>query len=1005
MNTSASQECLDGVAAGIEAMPARDVYDALGTRPGGLSPEEARERLERCGRNAIAVIRGRSLLARFLANFAHLMAVLLWIAGGVALAARMPQLAVSIWLVNIINGLFSFWQEFKAEKATEAMRRLLPTFARLMRDGAVQRIPAEELVPGDVLLLSEGDQVSADARLVETAELRVDQSTLTGESAHVRKTHEPIRAKDLARTEIPNLLFAGTSVISGTAKAVVFTTGMETEFGKIAGFTQALGNDLSPLQREMQRVTQVVTVISLCAGCVFFALAVTLAGVDLAESFIFGMGMIVAFVPEGLLPTVTLSLAMGVQRMAARNALIKRLSAVETLGCTSVICTDKTGTLTQNEMTAREIWVAGRRLTVTGTGYALEGRILDEGRPQDAPEGSDLRALLVSAVLCNNARLVPPDPERPRWSVLGDPTEGALRVLARKAGLDLDLEERMHPRLRELPFESRRKRMSTLHRTGGTGAGGRGEAEAAPAADRPRPRDGTPSTDVAAGTKPAPPKDPGPGSTPPRTEGPEPATPGIEPSVVAHVKGAPRELLSLCTRILRNGTEEGLSEAVRTEILAVNDGYARNGLRVLAVARRAMPSEGPPGPGRGSTGITPEAVERDLTFLGLVAMMDPPRPEVSEAVETCRRAGIRIIMITGDYGLTAESIARRIGILQGERPAVVSGADLDSMTDEALMQTLRGEVIFARAAPEQKLRIVSALREMGNVVAVTGDGVNDAPALKKAHIGVAMGLTGTDVAKEAADMILTDDNFASIVHAIEEGRAVYANIKKFTAYIFTSNTPEAVPFILFALSRGRIPLALNVMHILAVDLGTDLVPALGLGAERAEPGIMDRPPRSLSEHVITPALLVRAYLFLGPLQSFAVMAAFYFQYWTNGYRGQWLGLPSEDPLYASATAMALACVVTTQIGNLFAQRTERLSVLQIGLFGNRLLWAGIATELAIILLIVYAPPLQSIVGTGAFDPENWLFLFAWAPLLLVADEGRKLLLRAWEHRRSQGGEP
>ncbi len=977
-------------AAGIETMPATAVYGALATRPAGLSADEARERLDRCGPNAIRTIRGRSLLARFLANFAHLMAVLLWIAGGVALAARMPQLAVSIWLVNVINGLFSFWQEFKAEKATEAMRRLLPTYARLMRDGAVQRVPAEELVPGDVLLLSEGDRVSADARLVETAELRVDQSTLTGESAQVRKTGEPVRAQGLARTEIPSLIFAGTSVVSGAGKAVVFATGMETEFGKIAGFTQRLGDDLSPLQREMQRVTKVVTVIAVCAGCAFFALAVTLAGIDPAESFIFGMGMIVAFVPEGLLPTVTLSLAMGVQRMAARNALIKRLSAVETLGCTSVICTDKTGTLTQNEMTVREIWVAGRRLTVTGTGYAFEGRILDEGRPQDAPEGSDLRALLVSAGLCNNARLAPPDSEHPRWSILGDPTEGALRVLARKAGLDLDLEERRSPRLRELPFDSRRKRMSTLHRTG---AGGSGRSEAAPGVDTPRLSGRTSLREAGAGPSPA------------RIDRFDSVTSAVEESVVAHVKGAPREVLSLCTRVLVNGSEEDLSGSAREQIMAANDAYARNGLRVLAVARRTMPSEGPPGAVKGSTGITPEAVERDLTFLGLAAMMDPPRPEVSRAVETCRRAGIRIIMITGDYGLTAESIARRIGILQGDRPAVVTGADLDSMTDEALMQTLREEVIFARAAPEHKLRIVSALQEMDHVVAVTGDGVNDAPALKKADIGVAMGLSGTDVAKEAADMILTDDNFATIVNAIEEGRAVYANIKKFTGYIFTSNTPEAVPFILFALSRGRIPLALNVMHILAVDLGTDLVPALGLGAERAEPGIMDRLPRSRTEHVITPALLARAYLFLGPLQSLAVMAAFYFQYWTHGYWGQWLGLPSEGPLYASATAMALACVVTTQIGNLFAQRTERLSVLEVGLFSNRLLWVGIASELAIILLIVYAPPLQSIVGTEPFDPENWLFLFAWAPLLLVADECRKLLLRSWERRKHHGGEP
>jgi len=855
----------------------------------------------------------------------------------------MSQLAIAIWSVNIINGAFSFWQEYKAERATEAMRRMLPTNARLIRDGEVRQTQAQELVPGDVILLSEGDRISADARLVEEAELRIDQSTLTGESLHVRKTSDAITGTSLARIEIPNIVFAGTNVVSGTGKAVVFATGMETAFGKIAGFTQGLGDELSPLQREMHRVTKLVTLIAVCAGLVFFALAVTLAGVGLAESFIFGMGMIVAFVPEGLLPTVTLSLAMGVQRMARRNALIKRLSAVETLGCTSVICTDKTGTLTQNEMTVREIWLAGKRLTVTGTGYSPEGRILHDGRALDAQGERDLRTLLVSAGLCNNARLHPPDSERPRWTIIGDPTEGALRILAQKANLDLESEERKTPRLRELPFESRRKRMSTLHRTGAS-------------------------------------------------------------SLVAYVKGAPREVLSLCTGMLMNGTEEPLNAPLRERIMEANDAFARSGLRVLAVAQRSVLAESPPRAGTGLSELTSDAVERDLTFLGLAAMMDPPRPEVSDAVEKCRRAGIRIIMITGDYGLTAESMARRIGIIRGEHPQPVSGADLDAMTDETLQQTLQGEAVFARATPEHKLRIVSALQRMGHVVAVTGDGVNDAPALKKAHIGVAMGMSGTDVAKEAADMILTDDNFASIVNAIEEGRAVYANIKKFTSYIFTHNATEAVPFILFALSRARIPLALGVMHVLAIDLGTDLVPGLALGAERAEPGLMDKPPRNLKEHVITLPLLFRAFVFLGSLQSLAVMAAFYFQYWTHGYWGQWLGLPSIGPLYESATAMALACVVTTQIGNLFAHRTERTSVFRIGVFGNRLLWIGIFSELLIIALIVYAPPLQRIVGTQAFSPENWLFLFAWAPLLLIADECRKFLLRWWERRTRHGGD-
>ncbi|MGV8075383.1 MAG: cation-translocating P-type ATPase [Syntrophobacteraceae bacterium] len=933
----------EGMALAIETIPSEAVYSALRSRPEGLSRNEASERLGHYGPNTIREIKGKSLLVKFLANFIHLMAILLWIAGLVAFIARMPQLAISIWMVNIINGVFSFRQEYKAERATEAMRRMLPTYANLLREGEVQKIQAEELVAGDVILLTEGDLISADARLVEEAELRVDQSTLTGESLHVRKTNEAIIGRSLARMEIPNIVFAGTSVVSGTGKAVIFATGMETEFGKTAAFTQSLGDELSPLQKEMHSITVLVTVIAVCTGILFFLLAVTLAGVDLAKSFIFGMGMIVAFVPEGLLPTVTLSLAMGVQRMAKRNALIKRLSAVETLGSTSVICTDKTGTLTENEMTVREIWLAGRSLTVTGAGYCPEGQILEGTQVLAAPERSDLRKLLVAAGLCNNARLRPPDGERSRWTIIGDPTEGALCVLAQKAGLNLDIEERKTPRLRELPFESRRKRMSTVHQTG-------------------------------------------------------------ESPILVHVKGAPKEVLVMCTRVLMNGSEQQLIEPMREQIMEANDAYARNGLRVLAVAQRSIPQESPLHAGAGLSEYTPESIERDLTFLGLVAMMDPPRPEVRDAVEKCRRACIRIIMITGDYGLTAESIARRIGIIRGEYPHAVSGADLDTMNGETLKEILRGEVIFARTTPEHKMRIVSALQEMGHVVAVTGDGVNDAPALKKADIGVAMGISGTDVAKEAADMILTDDNFASIVNAIEEGRAVYANIKKFTTYIFTSNTPEAVPFILFALSRARIPLALNVMHILAIDLGTDLVPALGLGAEHVEPGIMDKPPRSLNEHVITPALLVRAYLFLGLLQSMAVMAAFYFQFWTHGYWGQWLDLPSSGHLYESATAMALACVVTTQIGNLFAQRTERISVFRIGLFSNRLLWGGIISELLVIFLIVYAPPLQKIIGTQSFSPQNWLFLFAWAPLLLVGDECRKFLLRLWGRKKYHGGE-
>jgi len=873
------------------------------------------------GRNVIREVRGKSLFVKFISNFTHLMAILLWVGGAVGFIARMPELGIAIWMVNVINGVFSFWQEYRAEKATEALKKLLPSYARVLRDGEDRRIFAEELVTGDVMVLSEGDRISADGRLVEVSELRIDQSTLTGESHPVRKISDGVLMPGLANSEMPNLVFAGTSVTSGTGKAVVIATGMATEFGRIAEMTQLVEEDLSPLQKEMGFATRMVTVIACSIGIIFFLLAAVLVGVSLAESFIFAMGMVVAFVPEGMLPLVTLSLARSTQRMAGRNALIKRLSAVETLGCTTVICTDKTGTLTQNEMTVRDLWLAGSGLTVSGAGYKPEGRILEDGMP--VPVDGDLRLLLIAGGLCNNSSVIPPNSGSPHWTVLGDRTEAAMKVAALKGGIDLEAELKRAPRIRELPFDSQRKRMCTIHQ--------------------------------------------------------------IASIRIAYIKGAPKEILGLCSHVRWNQRDRMMDENLRSQIMAAHDTYARNGLRVLAVALRELHSDG--------TDYRPEVIEHDLTFLGLEAMMDPPRDEVAQAVETCHHAGIRIIMITGDYGLTAESIARRIGILTKPQPRIINGTDLDTMDDETLKTILADEVIFARATPEHKLRVVISLQEIGNVVAVTGDGVNDAPALKKADIGVAMGIAGTDVANEAADIILMDDNFASIVNAIEEGRGVYANIKKFVCYIFTSNTPEAVPFIFWALSRGRIPLALNVMEILAIDLGTDMMPALALGDEVPEPGLMDRPPRNLGEHVITRPLLLRAYLFLGIIQSFAAMTAFYFQYWVNGYWGQWLDLPSVGIIYESATAMTLGAVVATQIGNLFAQRTERTSVFTMGWFTNRMIWIGIASELVLISLIVYVPFFQEVFGTAAFPLQNWLFLFAWTPSLLLADELRKAHVR------------
>jgi Ca2+-transporting ATPase len=933
----------------LAGLPAADVYKLMGVSEKGLTSQEVQDRLNTYGPNQIKEGKKTSLLLKLVSNFTHLMAILLWVGGLVALIARMPELTIAIWLVNIINGAFSFWQEFRAEKATDALKKLLPAFSRVLRDGVEQKILAEELVPGDIVLLAEGEKISADCRLVDQAALRTDQATLTGESRPVNKTAEAVLQDKITYTELPNMVFAGTSVATGTGKAIVLSTGMNTEFGKIANLTQEMKEELSPLQLEMKNVTKMVTVIAVVVGIIFFIMALVLAGIDPAESFIFGLGMIVAFVPEGLLPTVTLALAMGTQRMAKRHALIKKLSAVETLGCTSVICTDKTGTLTQNEMTVRALWLpsadqtAGLAYSLGGTGYEPIGELSLGDEKVDAEQQFDVRMLLTAGSLCNDARLLEPDGAPGHgWTILGDPTEAAIKVAARKCKLNLNELEQSFPRVFEIPFDSRRKRMTTIHKI-----------------------------------------DPYQASNEFFSCG--------KSKRVAFIKGAPKEVLDLCASVCVQGKISAIDESTRRAVMAANDTFARDGLRVLAVAQRALPE--------GMLNYEAEQMESELVFMGLVAMMDPPRPEVSEAVQKCHHAGIRIIMITGDYGLTAESIARRVGIIRGSHPRIVTGFDLNAMDEQALEEALKDEVIFARVAPEHKLRVVSALQELGFIVAVTGDGVNDAPALKKANIGVAMGISGSDVAKEAAAMILTDDNFASIVNAIEEGRAVYANIRKFTTYIFTSNTPEAVPFILFAFSAARIPLALNVMHILSVDLGTDIVPALALGSEPPEPGIMDRPPRNLNEHVIDGAMLKRAYFWLGSMQSLATMAAFYYFYWTNGFSGQWLDLPGEGSLYRSATGMALAAVVMTQIGNLLTQRSERTSIFKLPLNRNHMLWIGIGSEIVIVLMMIYVPIFNNFIGTGPFPLANWGFLAAWIPSLIIMDEIRKGLLR----RKEKGG--
>jgi potassium/sodium efflux P-type ATPase len=666
-------------------------------------------------------------------------------------------------------------------------------------------------------------------------------------------------------------------------------------------------------------------------------------GLKPEAALILAVGIIVAAIPEGLPATTTLAYAMAAQRLAQRGVLVKKLAVLETLGTVTVVCTDKSGTLTQNQMTVRKIWVDGKELDVTGIGYDPKGEIRANSSKKSRP--ADLDTLLAAASLCNNSRLLPPTAERRYWSSLGDQTEAALHTVALKGDVREEAVSKRYPRVHELPFDARRKRMTTVHAI----------------------RDaGNPS------------------------------------GFVAYVKGAPREVLQYCTQILLNGEIRPLEDEEREKIISANDRFARGVLRVLAFAQRTFPANTPPGAMH-----SVERVERDLTFIGLIAMMDPPREEVLEAVQTCRRAGIRMVMITGDYGLTAESLARRIGMVQDPHPLIVTGADLDEMDDHQLDTILEKEVIFARMAPEHKMRLVSAYQARGEVVAVTGDGVNDAPALRKADVGVAMGVAGTDVSREAADIILISDNFAAITTAIEEGRAVFDNLRKFITYIFSSNVPEIVPFMLTAMFQ--FPLAMTVRQILAIDLGTDLFPALALSVEKPEPDVMLRPPRHRDKPLITRSVLLRAFLWLGLIETILCYIGFFLVYdngmnWARDIFPVLERLPRVPPEsnYALAFTIFYAGVVIAQVGNAFACRTERNRGSRLGWLSNSyLLWA-IVIELAILFLFIYFPPLANILGHVPIPTEYWILLVLYAPILYTLEWIRKWVVRLQDRNKLAG---
>jgi Ca2+-transporting ATPase len=869
----------------------------------GLSSVEAQARLEQFGPNLLAEAARPHWLARFARNFTYFFALLLWAGAGLAWLGDLPQLSVAIVAVIVVNAVFSFVQEYRAERAIEALRRILPQRASVRRDGRPREIEAQEVVPGDVLLLSAGDRIAADGELVADVELRIDMSALTGESRPVRR-HRITVAEAGEAAAAPNLVFGGTYVVAGTGEARVTATGMRTELGRIAELTQRAERRPSPLELEMGRVTRLVAILAVSIGAAFFLVA-GLLGMSINDRFVFAIGVIVALVPEGLLPTVTLSLALATQRMARRNAIVRRLSSVETLGATNVICTDKTGTLTANQMTVRRIWMPGLELEVGGVGYAPAGAVRIR---HGTPDQSAVEELARAGALCNDATL---EEREDGWHVIGDPTEGALLTLARKVGLDPAREAYRLPRRAEIPFDSARKRMTTVH-------------------DTPK-------------------------------------------GLTAYLKGAPGLLISRST----------LDERGRAEALAAAETLARDSLRVLAIARRT---------GCAASEVATGEVEQRLELLGLVGMHDPPRPEVADAVRGCRKAGIEVIMVTGDHGITAEAIARRIGLIEGSA-RILEGAAIDDFDDAGLVAALlRPDVLVARVTPEQKLRIAEVLHASRRVVAMTGDGVNDAPALRTADIGVAMGRVGTDVAREASDMILVDDNFASIVAAVEEGRAVYDNIRRFAQYHFSSNVAELLAFLVWGLSGGAVPLPLVVMQVLAIDLGTDLLPAIALGAEHAEPGVMSRPPRSRQERLLNGRVLGRVFGFIGLLVGVAGLVSFFASYLLAGWRPG-AALPATGDIYVQATAMTYGGIVMGQVGAGLAFRTDRDSVFRVGLLSNRFLLVGIAFELALLIVLVYVPAFQGIFHMRAYDPRAWLLLIVWPVFVFGAEEARKAVVR------------
>lgn len=900
------------------------VFAYLKTRQEGLSEEESQERLHIYGKNSIKSKKSFHSIRVFSRQLFNLMAVMLWIASILAVVSGNLLLSYVMWFIIIINAIFSFFQERKAYKALQSLEKMIPNNVKVYRNGEITMQHAEQLVLGDVVYLTAGDKVPADIRIITSDGLFVDNSMLTGESIPVDRDgkSEHLEGKSIVYSH--NILFAGTSITGGNAKGIVYAAGENTQIGNITQTTAHIERRKSTLEFQIRKITKVLVIIALILGALAFVISTFITGVEINAAAIFAIGIIVANIPEGLMPTVSLSLAMGVQRMAKKNALVRNQSAVETLSCTSVICTDKTGTLTQNAILVKKIWTSDGMVEVSGNGYGKSGvlsGVTEKNR-------KTLERLFTAAAICSDSVLKNDEENTHSWKVIGDPTEAAILIASEKFGQPVANIKEQFEISKVIPFNSSTKTMTVY-------AFSKNESSH---------------------------------------------------RLIQYTKGDPAKVVDRCSSIFKDGRSVVLTTEEKKRIHAVHDAMANEGFRLLAIAyARETPGA--------------EVDFEGMTLLGLAIMYDPPKEGVSEAIADCYTAGIKVTVVTGDYSLTAAAIAKQIGIIK-DRYVTITGTELENMSGEELTKKIDTDipVIFARTTPKDKLKIVEAYQNLGHIVASTGDGLNDVLALRKADIGISMGKNGSDAAIESSDVVLLDDNFATIVEAVKEGRSIYNNIQKFITYILASNIPEVVPFLVMGIFD--IPLALTVLLVLAIDLGTDLIPAISLGEEEAEEGVLNYPPRKTNENILNKKVLLRSYGFLGVVEGVMMFIMFFIVWFdfgysldevrsftaslTNGTAGQHISY-----VYSYAITLAFGAVIACQIGNVFECRSAQQSFLHSWRKKNHLMRWGILLEMALFFFIAYIPFMQTLFHTTGPHIKHLLLLLLCPIVLILLEEIRK----------------